>query len=214
MGAMLRIVVVALVLLVAAMLMIPRGREAAPETPAGAATQTATVLPQPRPLPEFVLVDTAGREFTRTSLRGRHRLLFFGFTHCPDICPLTLQVLAAALDELTAQAPELVPEVVFVSVDPHRDTPDRIRDYLRNFDAQFIGVTGSDEALEPLVQTLGVTVHKIETDGQHYNVVHNGTIYVIDPDAALMAVFGGSSHDTQAIVSDYLRIRGTNVAAP
>jgi protein SCO1/2 len=214
MGAMLRIIVVALVLLVAAMLMIPRGQKAPPGTPTRAATQTATVLPQPRPLPEFALVDTAGEEFTRASLRGRHRLLFFGFTYCPDICPLTLQVLAAALDEIRARAPELEPEVVFVSVDPHRDTPERIRDYLRNFDAKFIGITGSDEALEPLVRALGVTVHKVETDGQHYNVVHNGTVFVVDPDAALVALFGGSSHDMHAIVSDYLRIRGTNVAAP
>jgi protein SCO1/2 len=210
---MLRILVVALVLLVAAMLMVPRNRDTMPGAP-GSEVQTATVLPQPRPLPEFGLTDTSGREFTRASLRGRYRLLFFGFTHCPDICPLTLQVLATAVDEIAARAPELVPEVVFVSVDPHRDSPDRIRDYLRNFDAQFIGVVGSDAALEPLVQALGVTVHKVETDGEHYNVMHNGTVFVIDADAALVAIFGGSSHEAQAIVSDYLRIRGANVAAP
>jgi protein SCO1/2 len=209
---MLRVLVVALVLLVAAMLMLPRNREATPH--AVAATQAATVLPQPRPLPEFALIDSSGREFTRASLSGRYRLLFFGFTHCPDICPLTLQVLATAVDEIAARAPELVPEVVFVSVDSRRDTPERIREYLRNFDARFVGAVGSDPALEPLIQMLGVTVHKVETDGEHYNVVHNGTVFVIDPDAALAAIFGGSSHDAQVIVSDYLRIRGTNVAAP
>jgi protein SCO1/2 len=209
---MLRVLVVALVLLVAAMLMVPRNREAPPGSSGRA--QVATVLPQPRPLPDFALTDTLGREFTRASLHGRHRLLFFGFTHCPDICPLTLQVLATAVDEIAARAPELVPEVVFVSVDPQRDSPDRIRDYLRNFDAQFVGVVGSDAALEPLIQALGVSVHKVETDGEHYNVVHNGTVFVIDPDAALVAIFGGSSHDAQTIVSDYLRIRGANVAAP
>jgi len=208
---MLRILVVSLVLLVAAMVMMPRNRETNVQR---TAAQAATVLPQPRPLPEFALTDAAGREFTRASLRGRHRLLFFGFTHCPDICPLTLQVLATVVDEITARAPELAPEVVFVSVDPSRDTPDRIREYLRNFDAQFIGVRGSDEALEPLIQTLGVTVHKVEVDGENYNVVHNGTVFVIDPDAALVAVFGGSSHDAKVMVSDYLRIRGVNVAAP
>jgi protein SCO1/2 len=209
---MLRVLVIALVLLVAAMLMMPRNR--LPPGNAGAGTQVATVLPQPRPLPEFALTDTTGNEFTRASLRGRHRLLFFGFTHCPDICPLTLQVLATAVDDIAAQAPELVPEVVFVSVDPHRDSPERVRDYLRNFDAQFVGAVGSDEALEPLLQALGVTVHKVESDGEHYNVVHNGTVFVIDPDAALVAIFGGSSHAAPVLVSDYLRIRGANVAAP
>ena len=167
---MLRIIVVALVLLVAAMVMVPRNR-ATP--PTNAATQAATVLPVPRPLPEFTLTDTAGREFTRASLRGRHRLVFFGFTYCPDICPLTLQVLATVVDKIAARAPELVPEVVFVSVDPGRDTPERIREYLRNFDAQFVGVVGSEAAIEPLVQALGVTVHKVETDGQQYNVVQD-----------------------------------------
>ena len=210
---MLRIIVVALVLLVAAMLMVPRNRATPPAT-ASAETQAATLLPQPRPLPEFTLTDTAGREFTRASLHGRHRLLFFGFTYCPDICPLTLQVLATAVDEIAARAPELVPEVVFVSVDPNRDTPARIRDYLRNFDAQFIGVVGPEAALEPLVQALGVTVHRVETDGQQYNVVHNGTVFVVDSDASLVAIFGGSSHDAAVLVSDYLRIRGANVAAP
>ncbi|HEY7673422.1 MAG TPA: SCO family protein [Gammaproteobacteria bacterium] len=208
---MLRVLVVALVLLVAVMFMVPRNR--APGAPR-AALQAATVLPQPRPLPDFALIDTSGQEFTRARLRGRHRLLFFGFTHCPDICPLTLQVLATAVDEIAAKAPDLVPEVVFVSVDPNRDTPERIRDYLRNFDAQFVGAVGSDAALEPLIQALGVTVHRVETDGEHYNMVHNGTVFVIDPNAALVAIFGGTSHDAGAIVSDYLRIRGRSTAAP
>jgi protein SCO1/2 len=210
---MLRVLVVALVLLVAAMFMVPRNRDATPPAP-GIATQAATVLPQPRPLPDISLIDTSGREFTRASLRGRYRLLFFGFTHCPDICPLTLQVLATAVEEIETRAPELVPEVVFVSVDSRRDTPERIREYLRNFEPQFVGAVGSDSALEPLIRMLGVTVHKVETDGEHYNVVHNGTVFVIDPDAALVAIFGGSSHDAEAIVSDYLLIRGAHVAAP
>jgi protein SCO1/2 len=206
---MLRILVVALVLLVAAMFMFPRGRDAAP------ATQAATVLPAPLPLPDFTLIDHQGRAFTKANVRGDYRLLFFGFTHCPDICPLTLQVLATVRDELAARAPELVPQVVFVSVDPNRDTPERIRAYVTNFDSQFLGVTGSEEALQPLVRALGVTVHKVETNGEHYNVVHNGTVYLIGPDAALVGVFGGSSHDAQVIVSDYLQIRrGANVTAP
>jgi protein SCO1/2 len=133
--------------------------------------------------------------------------MFFGFTHCPDICPLTLQVLASAVSALREQAPELVPEVVFVSVDPRRDSAQRIRAYLNNFDSQFRGVTGADESLEPLIKAFGLTVHKTEIDGEHYNVVHNGTVFVIGPNAELVALFGGSSHEAAAIVSDYLRIR-------
>lgn len=208
-GALLRIVVVALVLLVAAMFLLPRGRNAVP------ATAAATVLPESLPLPELALRDDLGRPFTTADLRGDYHLLFFGFTNCPDICPLTLQVLATTIAELEASSPRLAPQVVFVSVDPERDTPERIRQYLANFDPEFIGISGPDEALQPLVEALGVTVHKTEVDGEHYNVVHNGAIYVISPDAGWIAVFTGSTHDAAVIASDYLKIRrGAPVAAP
>ena len=176
--------------------------------------EIATVLSPPLPIPDAVLVDQAGREFTTSDLEGRFSLMFFGFTHCPDICPLTLQVLARAREEVRTQAPELVPDVVFVSVDPYRDTPERIGDYVSNFDPGFIGVTGSDEALAPLLGALGVTVHKNERDGEWYNVVHNGTVYVIGPDAGLVALFSGSSHDAAAIATDFVRIRTRYANSP
>jgi len=214
-GPMLRVLVIALVLLVAAMFLLPRGRDARPPLPAPSVpTQAATVLPDRLPLPEFALTDDSGQRFTTEDLRGGYRLVFFGFTHCPDICPLTLQVLARAVDEIEAREPSAKPEVVFVSVDPRRDTPERIRAYVRNFDPEFVGVTGPDEALAPLVRALGVTVHKTEVDGEHYNVVHNGTVYVIGPDAGLAAIFSGTSHDAETIASDYLLIRGASTPAP
>ncbi len=184
-----------------AMLFALLGRDRTP------APEIATVLTPPLALPDATLVDQAGRAFMTADLEGRFSLMFFGFTYCPDICPLTLQVLARARDEVGALAPELVPEVVFVSVDPYRDTPERIRDYLGNFDTSFTGITGSDEALAPLLGALGVTVHKNERDGEYYNVVHNGTVYVIGPEAELVAVFTGSSHDADAIATDVVRIR-------
>jgi protein SCO1/2 len=207
---MLRIVVIALVLLVAAMFLLPRERNAVP------APEIATLLEPGLELPEFTLVDDAGRPFTAEDLRGDYRLMFFGFTYCPDICPLTLQVLATVRSELLAQAPDLVPDVVFVSVDPGRDTPARIRDYLNNFDPAFVGVTGSDEQIAPLISALGVTVHKTEVDGEYYNVVHNGTVFVVGPRAEVIAIFGGSSHDAAELVTDYLRIRrrSPRTAAP
>ncbi len=176
--------------------------------------EIATVLSPPLAIPDAVLVDQTGREFTTSDLEDRFSLMFFGFTHCPDICPLTLQVLARARDEIRTQAPELVPDVVFVSVDPYRDTPERIGDYVSNFDPGFIGVTGSDEALAPLLRGLGVTVHKNERDGEWYNVVHNGTVYVIGPDAELVALFSGSSHDAAEIATDFVRIRTRYANSP
>ena len=184
-----------------AMLFALMARDRVPEP------EVATVLTPPLAIPDATLVDHAGRRFTMADLEGRFSLMFFGFTHCPDICPLTLQVLARARAEVGALAPELVPDVVFVSVDPYRDTPERILEYLGNFDTDFTGITGSDDALAPLLGALGVTVHKNERDGEYYNVIHNGTVYVIGPEAELIAVFTGSSHDADAIATDLVRIR-------
>ena len=205
-GGMLRILVIGLVLLVATMMLMPRGRVPV------LSPETATVLPTPRELPAVQLIDQDANAFTTEMLAGQFSLMFFGFTQCPDICPLTLQVLANVRSELETRAPALVPQLVFVSVDPYRDTPNRIRNYLANFDPDFIGVTASDDALAPLLEALGVSVHKTEQDGEYYNVVHNGTIYVLDNQSRWVALFGGSSHDPAVVASDYLRIRQGNRA--
>ena len=110
-------------------------------------------------------------------------------------------------DDLERRAPELVPQIVFVSIDPQRDSAARIRAYLGNFDPEFIGVTAADEELAPLEEALGVTVHKMGADGENYNVTHNGTIYLVGPAARLRALFNESPQDAAAIASDYLLLR-------
>jgi protein SCO1 len=197
-GGLLRVLVVALVVLVAAMFLVPRGDR----SPLAAATW----LPETLPLPSVELVDESGKEADLDVFRGRFTLLFFGFTNCPDVCPLTLKVLADARADLLKRAPRAVPQVVFVSVDPDRDTPDRIGAYLGNFDAEFLGVTASDERLAPLLKTLGVTVEKHQHGGEQYTVVHNSTVYFIGPSAELIAVASGP-HDPATIAADYLKIR-------
>jgi protein SCO1/2 len=196
---MLRILVVSLVVLVAAMFLLPRAQR-------GAAPQTATVLPEPRPLPDVRFVDEAGREAHLTDFKGGFTLLFFGFTNCPDVCPLTLSLLAQVRADVASRAPRLAPRVLFVSVDPNRDTPERIDAYLNGFDPAFVGVTAPDAALEPLLQALGVAVEKHEHGGANYNVVHNSAIYVLDANAEWIAVSTGP-HDPKVLASDYLRIR-------
>lgn len=204
-SGMLRVLVVGLVLLVAAMFVMvrPGTRVQRPEV--------ATVIEAPRPLPEFELADTAGRPFTRADLEGGMHLLFFGFTNCPDVCPLTLQTLAQVAPRLEQRFGEAAPGVVFVSVDPARDTPERIAAYLENFDAPFTGVSGDDAALAPLLEILGVAVHKQAVEGESYNVTHSGHVFVIGPDARWRAVFRPSS-SADTIVSDYARIHTAVVA--
>jgi protein SCO1/2 len=194
---MLRILVVGLVVLVAAMFMVPR---------APGPMSAATVLTESRALPAVDLIDAHGSRLGLDAFRGRFTLLYFGFTQCPDVCPLTLKALADARAQLAARAPQAVPQVVFVSVDPGRDTPAAIADYLGHFDASFVGATGSDAQLAPLVAALGVTVEKHHHGDDHYTVTHNDTIYVIGPDAELVAIASGP-HDPATLASDYIRVR-------
>jgi protein SCO1/2 len=203
---MLRILVVALVVLVAAMFLLPRGQR-------GQAPQTATVLPEPRPLTDVRFVDASGRDTQLHDLKGEFTLLFFGFTNCPDVCPLTLSLLAQVRADIATRAPRLAPRVLFVSVDPNRDTPQRIATYLRGFDPEFLGVTAPDAELEPLLRTLGVAVEKHEHGGANYNVVHNSAIYFLDQNADWIAVTTGP-HDPKIVASDYLRIRQRHSGRP
>lgn len=189
----------ALVVLVAAMFLLPRGQR-------GEAPQTATELPEPRPLADVQLTDSSGRQTSLHDFKGDFTLLFFGFTNCPDICPLTLGMLAQVRAEVAARAPRFTPRVLFVSVDPNRDTPERIAAYLKGFDAEFLGATAPDEALAPLLAQLGVAVEKHAHGGESYNVVHNSAVYVLDPNADWIAVSTGP-HDPKVLATDYLRLR-------
>lgn len=198
---MLRVLVIALIVLVAAMMLLNRAGKNV------STVEVATVLDEPRTLPPVALTDDQGDPFAIGDLAGRYTLVFFGFTNCPDICPITMGVIAEAVRQLRADAPDLVPAVLFVSVDPARDSLERIDIYLDAFDSAFIGATADETVIEPLLDALGVTVHMETQGGETYNVVHNGTIYVLDDSARWSAIFGGSEHRAEAIVNDYRAIR-------
>ncbi len=199
-GPMLRILVVGLVLLVAVMLATVNLRRPLPEPTVASYFQT------PLALPAFNLRTATGESFSNDDLRERFTLMFFGFTNCPDICPLTLAALAAANADLEAST-DPMPQVVFVSVDPNRDTPGRITAYLQDFDPNFVGMTGDRASLDPLLRTLGVTVMIQEfPDQPGYAVTHNGTIYMIGPDAELIATLSGTPPPA-AIATDVRRVR-------
>jgi protein SCO1/2 len=198
-GGLLRMLVNALVVLAAAILLPACSREQAPDV------TVATVLDAPRALPPVAMIDQNGQPFTPGDLAGRPTLVFFGFTHCPDICPLTLAVLAQAMQSLRTEEP--APRVLFVSVDPERDTPALIKAYVAAFDTEFIGATAAEATLAPLITALGVSVHKERQGEEVYNVVHNGTVYVLDAAGRWIAIFGGSSHRAEDIVGDYRALR-------
>jgi protein SCO1/2 len=199
-GTELRVLVIALVLLAGATVWVSASRQSLP------APEIATILPEPLALPAVRLTDQRGLDFPTSELMGDFSLLFFGFTNCPDICPITLQTLANVDAELRARGSE-PPRMVFVSVDPERDTPAQIERYLGNFNANFVGLTGSQLALQPLLAALGVTVQRQQLPGQEfYNVTHNSTVYLVGPQAEWLAVFS-APHDAGVIATDFLRVR-------
>jgi protein SCO1/2 len=161
----------------------------------------ATVLDAPRPLPEFSLLDERGEPVTRADLSGRWTLLFFGFTHCPDVCPMTLQALARTLRSFDDLPPERRPVARFVSIDPERDTPEQIARYLSAFDADIHGMTGTPEAVAALTDALGIAVARVDDTRGGYTMDHSAALLLLDADARLVAVFT-PPHDARAIAAD------------
>lgn len=164
--------------------------------------RSATVLDVPRAVPEYHLIDEHGSAATRADLDGRWTILFFGFTHCPDVCPMTLQVLARALRSLDDLDPGRRPTVRFVSVDPQRDTPERLAQYLAFFDADLHGLTGEEAEIEALTRALGVAYSRVESpDGGDYTMDHTAALFVVDPQARLHAVFT-PPYDARTLATD------------
>ena len=153
--------------------------------------RTALVLPTPNALPEFELLDPLGHAVSRETFVGQWSLMFFGFTHCPDICPLTLQTLAAAQSELDAAGQQPLPRIVLVSVDPERDTPQLIGQYVAHFGAGNLGVTGSLEELTKLTSALGIYFEKQSGDADNYAVDHSAAVLLINPNGEFHALFSG-----------------------
>lgn len=162
---------------------------------------TAFLLPTPTALPEFSLVDQAGNVVTRDTFKNHWNLVFFGFTHCPDICPTTLQILAAARTELVAAGQQPVPRIVLVSVDPERDSPDVIGRYVDHFGVGNLGITGHLDELRKLTSGLGIYFEKQAGDDDNYAVDHSAAVLVINPDGEFHALFSGP-HEVQNYVHD------------
>jgi protein SCO1/2 len=154
-----------------------------------ATPKTATLLPAPGTLPEFSLLDHNGNAIGRDVFSGHWSLVFFGFTHCPDICPLTLQVLADARKQLSETGIDKLPQIVLVSVDPERDTPELLGQYVSYFGDDNLGITGDLEEIRKLTGGLGVFFEKAAVDGENYSVDHSAVVLVFNPRGQFHALF-------------------------
>jgi protein SCO1/2 len=171
---------------------------------------TATVLPEARALPDFLLEDHHGKAFTNESLKGQWSFVFFGYTHCPDVCPTTLASLNQVDKLLKNEKGVVLPKTIFISVDPERDSMEQLAEYVPYFNPEFIGVRGSIQQLQALTAPLGIAFGQEgdedgNVDSEDYEVFHSARILLIDPKARLKALFS-SSDDVNQIVSDYIKI--------
>lgn len=170
--------------------------------------QSLIVLPESKVVADFELMDEQARPFSLADFKGQWSVLFFGFTSCPDICPNTLyqlqQVKASLAEELE---PEKLPEIYLVSVDPDRDTPDKLAEYLAYFDPSFRGITGDDRQLRALTMQLGIAYHVAEhsSPDESYAVDHSASLVLLNPRAELHGMFP-APHSTESISHDLLQI--------
>jgi protein SCO1 len=170
-------------------------------------TKQATLLPELRTLPPFSLLDQKGNRFDNQRLLGKWTLLDFGYTHCPDICPTNLAMLAQVSQLLNQSASKPAHQIAFVSIDPARDTPELLAEYVAYFDTDFLGITGSDEALRSLTRPLGVLYEKVETkeSAMGYVMDHSASIMLLDPKGRYRALFS-PPHDATIMAQDILAI--------
>jgi len=167
-----------------------------------------TLLPSPRIITDFQLTGHDGKPFTRDNLKGKWSFAFFGYTHCPDICPTSLTMLAQVMKRLEQDSTlDTLPQVVFVSVDPERDTPELLAEYVPSFHPDLIGVTGDPQQLQVLTRRLGIMFGKSPgDDADSYLMDHSAAILLFDPGSNFRAVFG-APHDPGLIAQDFIAIK-------
>lgn len=153
--------------------------------------RAATVLPEPQPLPVFTLVDHRGETQTRAFFQGDWQLVFFGFTHCPDICPTTLATLSTVTKTLRDEGAGDVPSIVLVSVDPERDTPAALAEYIAYFGDDNAALTGTEAAVRQLTAPLGIYFNKVPLEGGEYTVDHSSAVLLVNPAGEFAALFSG-----------------------
>ncbi|MDE0789518.1 MAG: SCO family protein [Woeseiaceae bacterium] len=151
--------------------------------------RSALIIPEPIELPNFSLLDHTNKPVTADTFRGQWDLVFFGFTNCPDICPTTLQTLASIKRELENTGSETTPRIVLVSVDPERDTPAVLGQYVNYFGQGNLAVTGQIDEIVKLTAALGIYFKKTVVDGDNYSVDHSAAVLLINPDGEFSALF-------------------------
>jgi len=169
--------------------------------------QTVTLYPQPRAVPEFTLYASDGRALGPQQLAGRWTLVFIGFTSCPDICPMTLAELDKAQRAWQVLPETSRPQVLFVSVDPERDTPERLGQYAHAFHPGTIAATAGLPELDAFTRSLSLVFAKVPLgSGDDYTIDHSAAIAVLDPEVRMAGVIPGSALNPDALAADLVTL--------
>lgn len=155
-----------------------------------------TLLQSPSEAHDFTLTSNTGQQVSLSDFRGKLVLLYFGYTFCPDVCPTTLAEIAAAMKILGKNAGDV--QVIMISVDPERDTPAKLAEYVAHFDPRFLGVTGTPEKIAEIATLYGIFYQKNEgSDATGYLIDHTATVTVVDQDGHVKLVlpFGTGAKD-------------------
>ncbi len=166
---------------------------------------------QAKDLTDFKLMGAGSKTFGLNDLKGKWSFIFFGYTHCPDVCPVTLGTMGKAF-KILEQTPSAYQEIqgVFISVDPKRDTPELLKEYVSYFNNKFTGVTGDTTQLDALARQMSAlyTIHSKEPEkpGDTYLVSHNSTIFLVDPQGRLYGRFP-PPQAPQEIAEVFIKIR-------
>lgn len=169
---------------VAAVLIIPGARDALFPTTSMTRTSGKALVGG-----SFKLTDETGKQVTDKDYAGRYTLVFFGYTSCPDICPASLQLISAVLGNLGAKADRITP--IFISVDPERDTPQKLGEYVKNFDPRIVGLTGTPEEVAAVAKAYKVYYRKVPNPDSpaNYAMDHTSILYVMGPDGSYLTHF-------------------------
>lgn len=150
----------------------------------------AKLYPQPRALPEFTLINQNGETFAQEGFKDHWTLVFTGYTYCPDICPTTLAELKGIYPQLQKIDSDYPIQVMLLSVDPKRDTPERLKEYINFFNPEFVGATAEHSELFPFVRALGMMYAMSDsTDNPDYLVDHSASVVIINPKAQVIGRF-------------------------
>lgn len=162
---------------------------------------------QAKVLPDFQLVDQNSRALGKAELVGKWSLMFFGYTHCPDVCPTSLQILSDLLNTIDGSNIDGKIQVIFVSVDPARDTPAILKTYVQYFHRDIIGASAPLIELDRLTSSIGIAHSRDINNGsaEVYDVSHSSAIILLNPRGEFSGLFG-APHDSQAMARDMAKI--------